>query len=297
LDPEAMYYNPGYFRLTPRARPIDDTAPPGNYNFREAFKHSSNTYFIEYGLRAGAQRLIALGNLYGLGERTGIVGSHLEVGGYFPDPGQRFKKNGDPWMEGDTANLCIGQGEITVTPLQMAIMTAAVANGGTVYKPRMVSSISGGEGDLETQTFPVGEVVRRVDVNPENLRLVQKAMWADVCEKGGGGTNAFVAGMSVCGKTGTAQVRRTREQGGGMDHVTWFVSYAPFEAPKYAVVVMVESGASGGSACATKVGYIYKQIQKLEQRPVALNDKLQNPNDKVSQSRLTSAATRRVDVR
>jgi penicillin-binding protein 2 len=266
LDPNAIFYNQGFYKVSARAKPMRDTAAPGNYNFKEAFKHSSNTYFIEYGLKAGAQRLIALGNQYGLGDRTGIVGSRLEVSGYFPEVGQRFKKNGDPWMEGDTANLCIGQGEITVTPLQMAILTSAVANNGKVFKPRLVTKISGGEVELEEKNFPMAEVVNEVQVNPHNLRLVQEAMLADVNESGGSGEPAKNAGMNICGKTGTAQVKRPLSMGGGMDHVTWFVSYAPFEAPKYAVVVMVEEGASGGSACATKVGYIYEQIKKIEQK-------------------------------
>jgi penicillin-binding protein 2 len=105
-------------------------------------------------------------------------------------------------------------------------------------------------------------------MNPQHLRVIQEAMLADVAEKGGGGTNAFVAGFNVCGKTGTAQVRRSQSMGGGMDHITWFASYAPFEAPHYAVIVMVESGSSGGGTCAPKVGYIYKAIQRMERNSV-----------------------------
>src|SRR6185295_18519700 len=103
---------------------------------------------------------------------------------------------------------------ITVTPLQMAILTSAVANGGKVFKPRIVSKIDGGESDLEEKIFPAAEVVNEIKVNPHNLRLVQEAMLADVAEKGGSGVPAFVAGFNVCGKTGTAQVRRPQSQGG-----------------------------------------------------------------------------------
>ena len=101
----------------------------------------------------------------------------------------------------------------------------------------------------------------------QHVGVIHEAMLADVAEKGGSGENAFVPGFNVCGKTGTAQVRRPQSMGGGMDHVTWFASYAPFEAPRYAVIVMVESGSSGGGTCAPKVGYIDKAIQKIEQRP------------------------------
>lgn len=267
LDPEAWYDSPGYFRLNARTRPIRDTAAPGKYNFKEAFKHSSNTYFIDYGLRAGLQRLLEWGNHFGLGERTGVMGKKQEVSGYFPEPGQRFKKDGAIWMDGDTANLCIGQGEITVTPLQLTVMTAAIANGGKVFRPRVVMRLDGGDMDVDPTNFPPAEIVHEAPMNPQHLRVIQEAMLADVAEKGGSGESAFVSGFNVCGKTGTAQVRRPQSMGGGMDHITWFASYAPFEAPRYAVVVMVESGSSGGGTCAPKVGSIYKAIQKIEQRP------------------------------
>jgi penicillin-binding protein 2 len=126
--------------------------------------------------------------------------------------------------------------------------------------------LDGGEVDAEPTNFPPAQIAHEVKINPQHLRVIQEAMLADVAEKGGSGENAFVPGMNVCGKTGTAQVRRPQSMGGGMDHVTWFASYAPFEAPRYAVIVMVESGSSGGGTCAPKVGYIYKAIQKIEQR-------------------------------
>lgn len=268
LDPDKIYPSPGYFLLGRRV--IKDTAPAGNYTFKEAFKHSSNTYFIDYGLRAGVQRLFTWGNEFGLGDRTGLLGTRQEVSGYFPEPGQRFKKDGSLWMEGDTANLCIGQGEIAVTPLQLAVMTSAIANGGKVFRPRVVVRLDGGDTDAVPKIYPAAEIVNEVRMNPQHLQVIHEAMLADVAEKGGSGVEAFVPGFNVCGKTGTAQVKRPQSMGGGMDHVTWFASYAPFESPRYAVIVMIESGSSGGGTCAPKAGYIYKKIQQLEQRPIGL---------------------------
>jgi penicillin-binding protein 2 len=86
-------------------------------------------------------------------------------------------------------------------------------------------------------------------------------MRADVEEEGGTGKASFIPGMGICGKTGTAQIKKN----GRIDHITWFVSFAPFDNPKYAVVVMVESGSSGGGTCAPKAKEIYKTIQKTEQ--------------------------------
>jgi penicillin-binding protein 2 len=268
LDPHQIYQSPGYIYVG--RRHIADTAPKGDYDFKEAFKHSSNTYFIDYGLRAGMQRLIQWGNQFGLGDRTGLMGSRQEVTGYFPEPGQRFKKDGSIWMDGDTANLSIGQGEIAVTPLQLAVMTTAIANGGRVFKPRIVERVDGGDVEAAPKIFPAAEIVNEVQMNPQHLQTIHEAMLADVAEKGGSGVEAFVPGFNVCGKTGTAQVRRPQSMGGGMDHVTWFASYAPFESPRYAVIVMIESGSSGGGTCAPKAGFIYKALEKMEQRPPAI---------------------------
>jgi penicillin-binding protein 2 len=261
IDPKQTFYNPGYYMVGRRR--IKDTAPPGNYDFVEAFIHSSNSYFIEYGLRAGAERLIEMGNRFGLGERTGVVIRSQETPGYFPESGQRYKKSGENWMDGDTANLSIGQGEIIVTPLQMAILTAAVANGGKVLKPRVVAGVEDEQG-LEFGSGP--EIVNEVKVSPQTLAIVREAMFADVHAKGAGGAEAFVPGFNVCGKTGTAQVRLPASKGGGIDHTTWFVAYAPYESPRYAVAVMVEHGGSGGGACAPKAREIFKALQKMEQR-------------------------------
>ena len=185
-----------------------------------------------------------------------------EVSGYFPHPGLRLKRDGAAWFEGDTANLCIGQGEITVTPLQMAVMTAAIANGGKVLWPRLVARLepamnSGGE----TNHF-LARVPDELKVNPLNLQIIREGMLADVEDTDGTGHPAFVPRMRVCGKTGTAQVMHGRTV---VDHITWFVSFAPFESPRYAVVVMIESGGSGGGTCAPLAKQIYQAIQRREQ--------------------------------
>jgi penicillin-binding protein 2 len=254
--------NPGYFMLGRRR--IDDLAPKGIYDFKNAFKRSSNTYFIEYGLRAGLDRIADMAQRFNLGDRTGAVPSGQEARGYFPSVGQRLKRDGTRWMEGDTANLCIGQGEILVTPLQMTVMTAAVANGGKVVKPRLVSQIEAQDSG-EVEILPGANVERELKVNPKNLDIVRRAMLADVEEENGTGTKAFIPGMRICGKTGTAQIRNAHGQ---IDHVTWFVSFSPFEAPKYVVLVMVETGRAGygGTICAPMVKEIYKAIQKIEEQ-------------------------------
>ena len=294
IDPAEKVYNPGYFRdskLYPNYE-LDDTAPPGDYDFIRAFKRSSNTYFIHHALkpngqtdqwRQGKRILLDWGNRFRLGQKTlaslpGDLPSPIrESGGYFPARDNKLKKMNQfgekvGWAAGDVGNLCIGQGEITVTPLQMAVMTSAVANGGKVLQPRLVKRIDSQRafGQAQNRVIPV-EVLDDLHLKPETVALMHKAMLADVADRDGSGRAARVPGMAIGGKTGTAQkkVPTGKYARSGMrlfrtDHVTWFVSFAPVESPRYAVVVMVESGESGGTTCAPIARRIYRAIRDLE---------------------------------
>jgi penicillin-binding protein 2 len=262
MDLETTVHNAGGIRIG-RRWIKDDNAPVGDWAFKEAFKRSANTYFIDVGLKAGADKLVEMGARFGLGEKTGVVQPALEQAGYFPTLGARKKPDGSPWTDGDTANLCLGQGEITVTPLQMALVTAAVANGGDLLRPRLVMQVEEQAPNGEVEPLGGRRVERSANVSPKHLEWVRMAMLADVAEEKGTGRAAFVPGMNICGKTGTAQVRTPH----GTTWVTWFVSFAPFESPKHAVVVVVETAdpGSGTTLCAPKAKEIYKAIQKQEQ--------------------------------
>ncbi len=244
-------------------RKIGDTAPPGTYDFKRAFIHSSNSYFITNGLRAGVENIIRMGEEFHLGERTGLF-AHQETRGLFPSLSRVTARD---WHDGDTANVCIGQGEIAVTPIQMAVMTAAIANGGIVLWPRIVSRIEPQDtsaGEVATN-FPSGLVRNRLTVHPRSLQILRNAMLADVQSSEGTGTAAAVPGFAVCGKTGTAQVQD--EHNHTIGHNFWFASYAPFENPRYAVVVMVQAPGehgSGGLICAPIAHDIYEAIVKKE---------------------------------
>ena len=295
IDPAEKVYNPGYFRdskLYPNYE-LDDTAPPGDYDFIRAFKRSSNTYFIHHALkpdgqtdqwRQGKRILLDWGNRFRLGQKTlaslpGDLPSPIrESGGYFPARDNKLKKRNQfgekvAWAAGDVGNLCIGQGEITVTPLQMAVMTSAVANGGKVLQPRLVKRIDSQRafGQAQNRVIPV-EVLDDLHLKPETVALMHKAMLADVADRDGSGRAARVPGMAIGGKTGTAQKKvptgkydpRSGVRLFRTDHVTWFVSFAPVESPRYAVVVMVESGESGGTTCAPIARRIYRAIRDLE---------------------------------
>jgi penicillin-binding protein 2 len=256
LDHRTMIYNPGHIYVGRRL--IHDLAPPGYYDFRRAIMFSSNTYFITNGMKAGVDAIIKLAQRLHLGERMGLP-TRQETSGILPG----LKRVHSGWSRSDTASLCIGQGEIAVTPLQMAVMTAALGNGGKVLWPRLVDRIEPQDptvGEAPT-LFPSSRVRDHLGVSPDHLQILREAM-RDEVEDAGTGARAVVPGLRICGKTGTAQVANERNQ--VVDWITWFISFAPYEDPRYAVVVMVESGSSGGSTCAPIAAKIYEAILESE---------------------------------
>jgi penicillin-binding protein 2 len=269
---EANPENPDKGMIYVGRRRIKDTAPPGDYDFKRAFIHSSNSYFINAGLHAGVENIVRIGDEFHLGERTGLF-ARQETSGDFPSLDH---VSSSAWRDGDTANLCIGQGAIAVTPVQMAVMVSAIANGGKVLWPRLIDRIEPQDpasGEAVTN-FPSGVVRDTLAVHPRSLQILRDAMLADVESSEGTGKAAAVEGLQICGKTGTAQVQDEHNRNIGQNF--WFASFAPYADPKYAVVVMVEGGlhGSGGIDCAPIAHDIYETILKKENaatKALALN--------------------------
>jgi len=269
IDPNQKIYNPpsplnprrGHIRIGRRI--IHDTAPPGEYDFRRGFIKSSNTYFITNGLKVGITSIINMARRLGFGEIVGLP-TRQETAGVIPSM-ERVRSG---WSDGDTANVCIGQGPVAVTPLQVAVMTAAIANGGKVLQPSLVRQV----GSTKFNQQPTRALIRRfLNVKPSTLQAVVEAMAADVEDPESTAYAAFHPGgkfalqrFRVGGKTGTAEVEDAR--GNVVDHVTWFTSFGPIETPKYVVVVMVESGGSGGGTCAPIARDIYVALEQVDGR-------------------------------
>lgn len=265
LNPHQLYYvqpnpaRPDKGCIYIGRRKIDDTAPPGDYDFKKAFIHSSNSYFITNGLRTGIQNIIRVGEEFHLGETTQLL-PQQETKGSFPT---MDRVNESDWRAGDTANLCIGQGEIAVTPIQMTVMVSAIANGGTILWPRLVDRIESQDTTpVQVLTnFPSGAVRDHLTVHARSLQILREAMLDDVQSAEGSGTKAAVPGLQICGKTGTAQVQD--EHNHTIGHNYWFASFAPYQNPKYAVVVMVQSaveGGSGGLICGPVAHDVYEAL-------------------------------------
>ena len=279
LNPHEIYnveedpLNPGHGCIHIGERKIKDTVAPGEYDFDRAIAESSNSYFIFVGLRTGIDRVIRMGEKFHFGE-----GTKLQTGqdsrGRFPTLKRVHESD---WHIGDSANICFGQGEMAVTPLQMAVAYSAIANGGTVLWPRLVDRIE--PQDPSTGEAPMVEpsaIVRdHLDVHPRSLTILREAMLGET--QNGTGKAACVPGFLIGGKTGTAQVQN--QNGDLIGHNFWFASFAPYENPKYAVVVMVQKGpgsGSGGIVCAPIAHDIYAEILKKENTMppvVAVNEK------------------------
>lgn len=273
FDPRTQYYvaeNPaepgkGYIKVGNRS--IRDTAPPGIYDFRRALLRSCNSYFVTNGLRLGPERIVRLGQKFHLGERMDLP-LRQETPGSFPTL-DRVRYG---WTDGNTANMSIGQDPVLVTPLQIAVLTSAIANGGQILWPRFVERIEAQDpasGDPPV-FYPPRPPRDELGVSSRSLAILHEAMVADTEDPEGTGHRAAVPGLRVCGKTGTAQIQD--EHNRKIGQTTWFASFAPYSPPgsgakpRWAVVVMVENGKSGGDTCAPVAGKIYAALLDRERR-------------------------------
>ena len=272
LNPNEELYNPpnprnplhGHAEVGKRI--IDDPQPPGDYDFRRAIERSSNFYFITVGMRTGIEKIIRLGEKFHFGERENLP-TFQDAHGLFPTIEEVNKPD---WYPGRSANICFGQGEVNVTPIQIAVAYSAIANGGTILWPRLVERIEPQDpASGETATnFPSGLMRDKIGVSARSLKILREAMLSETEDPEGSGRAAVVGPeMRICGKTGTAQRENEHNQVVGWNY--WFASFAPYENPKYAVVVMVqsESGGSGGIVCAPIAHDIYAEILKKENTP------------------------------
>jgi penicillin-binding protein 2 len=256
---EPSQSRPGHGVVYVGNQAFHDTAPPGRYNLRRALVRSSNAYFIANGLRRGAfHRVIELGHRLHLGEEIGLR-LNQEAAGNFPSLEQVRR-----WSDGERANVCIGQGAMDATPLQLAVMTCALANGGSVLWPRLVDRIESSDplSDAPPAGFPKGRVRDRLGVSQRSLDMIRDDMLAETEDAvEGTGRAARVPGLRICGKTGTAE----RTERGVKRNTTWFISFAPHERPRYAVVVAVEDGVSGSKTCAPMAARVYAALMEAEQ--------------------------------
>jgi penicillin-binding protein 2 len=212
----------------------------GIISLHRAIVESCDVFFYEVGRRLGIDKIYDYATSLGLGKKTGVeLGKERQ--GLVPNTKWKLETKKLPWFIGETFNASIGQGYVAVTPIQLAVMTSTIANGGTVYKPLLLKDsrrvISG-----------------RLNISPDNLKTVKKGLFGVVNEPEGTGWAAKSDIVTIAGKTGTAQVIAQKNAGRYIserfrDHA-WFVAFAPVEKPEIALAILVEHGGHGGGAAA-----------------------------------------------
>lgn len=228
----------------------------GEINLRQALMYSCNVYMFEMALDVGFEPIHDMAQQFGLGQYAGL----------FPDleeePVNKQAKYGNlpesSLNDIDLCNMAIGQGAITVSPLQMAMVAATIANGGTLYRPRLVQKWRTAP-EEEYRTNPTW-AIRHIDAPIEAFELVRGGMYDVVQDVEGTAKKARVPGVEIAGKTGSAQYKK-RVDGEVVNCVeTWMISFAPFHLPRYAVAFLVEDGVSGGNTVGPRLSALYQKI-------------------------------------
>lgn len=222
----------------------------GMVDLDEAIVHSCDVYFYSVGQRMGIETIATYAKMFGLGRETGIELPSERVG-IVPSPSWKERVKREAWLPGETISVSIGQGYVTVTPLQMAALVGAVANDGVVYRPHLLRAVM----DRTTgQLQEVPTVPREtLPIKSETLKVIQKGL-AGVVTRGTAARSRSEI-VSIAGKTGTAQTAALRTGPESeipkkfRDHA-WFVAYAPTDHPTIAVAVLAEHMGHGGSAAA-----------------------------------------------
>ncbi|MBU4447968.1 MAG: penicillin-binding protein 2 [Proteobacteria bacterium] len=231
----------------------------GPMNLHRAMVHSCDIYFYEVGRRLGIERIHEWSRRFGLGAATGLD-LDKEMPGLAPSSAWKKARFHQPWREGDTISVAIGQGYNLTTPIQMARVVAAIANGGSVYKPYIVEKVESPAGEILYRAKP--EVQSRLGASPATLEVVRQSLVGVVND--GTAKAARLPHIQVAGKTGTAQVvamdrdNPKKKQARGLEDHAWFVAYAPADDPQVAVAVLVEHGGHGGSQAAPLASRVIK---------------------------------------
>lgn len=214
----------------------------GTVNVRSALAWSVNTFFYYIGggygdfKGLGVDGLVKYARLFGLGSKTG-VDLPGEKSGFVPTAAWKEETKNEPWYIGDTYHFAIGQGDVLVTPLQVANYNAAIANGGTLYVPHLVTKILGENNEVVREISP--EIIRQNFISPENMATVRAGMRDTVVFGSARSLNSLP--VAVAGKTGTAQWSSKKGP-----HA-WFIGFAPYDNPEIAITVLVEEGVEGST--------------------------------------------------
>lgn len=225
----------------------------GLTNVKKAIAESVNTFYYYIGggydkfKGMGIEKLGYYAKLFGLGEESGLDLPN-EASGFFPTPEWKEETKNEVWYIGDTYHAAIGQGDVTVTPLQVANYTSVFANGGKLYKPHLVKKTL--RADNQEEKNIEGEIIRENFISSQNIEIVREGMRQTVIS----GSGRFLSDLPVpvAGKTGTAQWSSRK------NHQAWFTGFAPYDNPELVVTVLLEEGGEGSSVAVPLAKEIFK---------------------------------------
>lgn len=272
ITPESTFYCNGTFEMGDRTFRCWQQKGHGNVNLHRAIVESCDVYFYNLGKLLGVDRIARYARAFGLGAPSGID-LNREKGGLIPTKEWKLARFREPWQRGETISLAIGQGFNLVTPIQLVNAYAALANGGTLYRPRLIKQLESSDGHVVMRYGP--EKQGALPVRPQTIALINQALWGVVNEKGGTGYILKRAEQDVAGKTGTSQViglpqdekaRKKKRVGADFRDHALFVCFAPYRNPEIAVAVILEHAGHGGSAAAPvarKVIETYFALKKM----------------------------------
>ncbi|MDY0212859.1 MAG: penicillin-binding protein 2 [Desulfuromonadaceae bacterium] len=221
----------------------------GSTNLNKAMRESCDVWFYHMSMRLGIDRLADMARNLGLGSRYNLP-LDSEQEGLIPDRAWKRGRFNEAWYMGETAITGIGQGYVLTTPLQLALMTATIANGGTLYRPQILKNITSHTGEMDTEIK--AEVLHQSNIPAGAIAQVKASLEAVVHDPRGTGTSCRIEGLRIAGKTGTAQVVRLAdedEKGISKEEIAYrhrdhalFIAYAPADNPQIATAVIVEHG-------------------------------------------------------
>ena len=249
----------GVFELGGQAFSCPGAKGHGEVDIRRALEVSCNVFFFRLGLKCGYDAIYHTALAAGFGEQTGLdIGG--ESAGFLPSKAWKRQVRGEAWTDGDTCNISVGQGSLAATPLQMAMFAAALANGGKLYRPRLVTGRRPHGQEAFDEIAP--RLERDLLWSDPRAAAVREGMRQVVCGGDGTGRLAALPDVAMAGKTGTAEFGR---KGSGQQH-GWMIVFAPYEKPRYAAAVIVDEAVSGGATVAPRVRRMMAEIFALERQ-------------------------------
>ncbi|ETA50833.1 penicillin-binding protein 2 [Ponticoccus alexandrii] len=301
VSPDDTVWCPGHLEVGGRRFHCWKRGGHGYVDLEQSLRESCDVYYYEMAMKIGIERIAEMARKLGLGISHDIPMSAVTAG-LIPDKGWKKRERGADWVIGDSVNSSIGQGFVLSSPLQLAVMTARIATGREIM-PRLLKSIDG----VETPVTG-GE---SLGLNENHLRQIRRGMYAVSNDRRGTGYRSRVIadGLRMAGKSGTSQVRNitAAERARGVisnadlpwnrrDHALW-VNYAPFDAPKVAVAVVVEHGGGGSTAAApiardVTLQALYGENPPLDAYPTSDRSRIEAQQDRISREREEREAQR-----